>query len=135
MEKTDINIVKVSKDDIHEIVLRTSGLQYKEKNGVRKPGSYSIIGYQGINFTMDDSHPFVKDLAAGSIRTATVEFFVDEDGKKRADYAGHTSYDSAVKRSESEARVAMAEAKLKALESATLTPETIQSILATSAGF
>lgn len=136
MEKTDVRIVKVDTDTIHELIVKAQNLDYKaNKEGVKKPGKYCILGYQGINFTLDSEHQFVKDLLNQDVMTATLELFKDEDDKQRADYAGHVTYAGAVKRAEAQAKVAKAGAVLKAIEAATLTPESVQAILSSSAGF
>ena len=133
MEKSNVVIVPVSGDEVAQLVIKAKGLNYKE--GSKKTGTYCIIGYKGVNFTLDDNHPFVEDLRNQTVMTATVEQFTDEDGKTRLDYAGHITFDGAARRADAEAKVAKSRMVLRAIETATLSPESVNAILATSAGF
>ena len=134
MEKKNSQIINVEGNDVSKIVVRATGLPYKETS--KKAGSkYSILSFEGTNFTMDDDHPFTKDVIGQSVMSASLERFDDEEGKQRIDYAGHLTFEGATRRLNNQLSVAKAQATLKAIESAALTPETIQSILASSAGF
>ena len=134
MEKIDSVIVNVEGNDVDNIVVRATKLPYKETSK-KAGGFYDIVSFAGTNFILDSSHPFLDDLKNGRVQRASLETFKDEEGKTRIDYAGHTTFESAMNRLKNQVAVAKAGATLKAIETAALTPETVQAILSTSAGF